>query len=92
MNRLEYKNDFDDLFRKIFKLGNGRILIESGLIFLSQLIKFKFINNLYLFKSNDILKNRGYNNTNIRLIKRLKLDNILRVNLKNDKLFKVFIK
>ena len=40
----------------------------------------------------DILKNRGYNNTNIRLIKRLKLDNILRVNLKNDKLFKVFIK
>ncbi len=92
INSLENKNDFVNLFKKIFELGNGRILIESGLVFLSHLLKFKLINNLYVFRSNNILRNNGYNNIDIKFIKKLKLNKRLKVNLKNDKLFKINIK
>ena len=37
---------------KLFEIGKRRILIESGLTFLNQLLKFGLINNLYLFKTN----------------------------------------
>ena len=38
INNLENRDDFVDLFQKIFKIGYGRILIESGLIFLNKLL------------------------------------------------------
>ena len=65
-------NDFRLLFKEIFKIGNGRILVETGLSFLNKLLKFKMINDLYIFKSKKNLNKNGYNNCNNYYIKRLK--------------------
>ena len=92
INQLLHKEDFKVLFNKIFKLGYGRVLIESGLKFLNELIKFKLINELYLFQSNILLRNKGDNNANLKLIKKLKFGKSLKVNLQKDKLFKIRVK
>ena len=92
IKRLKDKKDFYNLFSKIFKIGYGRVLVETGLIFLDQLFKYKLINDLYLFKSNKYLRNNGYNNCEKNFIKKLKLNEIVRVNLESDNLFKIRIK
>ena len=89
---LKNKKDFMKLFEKLFELGKRRILIESGLIFLNQLFKFEFINNLYLFKSNRSLKKKGFNNSNNDFIKKIKITNRVNVNLQNENLFKIRMK
>ena len=53
---LKNKNDFILLYKKLLKMGYARILIETGLTFLNTLIKNKLINDLYIFKSDNILK------------------------------------
>ena len=92
INQLLNKYDFEKLFKKIFEIGKGRILIETGLKFLNKLLQFKLINNLYLFQSDKTLKQNGYNNCNKNLIKNFKLKKKILVNLKNDNLFKIQIK
>ena len=84
--------DFKILFDKIFKIGKGRILVETGLSFLNELLKFKLINDLYIFKSKKNLKKNGYNNCDNNYIKRLKFNRAINVNLNDDKLFKIRIK
>ena len=91
LNSLFTKDDFFNLFRKLFQLGKRRILIESGLIFLNQLLKMNFINNLYIFKSNTKLRSNGFNNSKKNLIKNLKILKQVNVNLNNDKLLKARI-
>ena len=91
LNSLLTKDDFLKLFRKLFQLGKRRILIESGLIFLNQLLKMNFINNLYIFKSNTKLRSNGFNNSKKNLIKNLKILKQVNVNLNNDKLLKARI-
>ena len=91
-DNLNNKKDFMKLFEKLFELGKRRVLIESGLIFLNQLFKFKFINNLYLFKSNRSLKTKGFNNSNNDFIKKIKIINRVNVNLQNENLFKIRMK
>ena len=91
LNSLLTKDDFFNLFRKLFQLGKRRILIESGLIFLNQLLKMNFINNLYIFKSNTKLRSNGFNNSKKNLIKNLKIFKQVNVNLKSDKLLKARI-
>ena len=91
LNSLLTKDDFFNLFRKLFQLGKRRILIESGLIFLNQLLKMNFINNLYIFKSNTKLRSNGFNNSKKNLIKNLKILKEVNVNLNNDKLLKARI-
>ena len=91
LNSLLTKDDFFNLFRKLFQLGKRRVLIESGLIFLNQLLKMNFINNLYIFKSNTKLRSNGFNNSKINLIKNLKILKQVNVNLNNDKLLKARI-
>ena len=91
LNSLLTKDDFFNLFRKLFQLGKRRILIESGLIFLNQLLKMNFINNLYIFKSNTKLRSNGFNNSKKNLIKNLKILKQINVNLNNDKLLKARI-
>ena len=91
VNSLVTKDNFFSLFKKLFQLGKRRVLIESGLIFLNQLLKMNFINNIYIFKSNIKLKLNGYNNTKKNLIKNLKPLKQVNVNLNNDKLLKVKI-
>ncbi len=92
IKKLENKIDFENLFKMIMKIGKGRVLIESGLIFLNQLFKYRLINNLYLFKSSKFLYSNGFNNQNINFIKKIKIKNKINVNLNNDKLFQVRIK
>ena len=91
LNSLLTKDDFFNLFRKLFQLGKRRILIESGLIFLNQLLKMNFINNLYIFKSNTKLRSNGFNNSKKNLIKNLKILKQVNVNLNDDKLLKARI-
>ena len=89
---LESNEDFIDFFKKIFQLGYGRVLIESGLVFLNRLFKFKLLDTLYLFRSNAFLKKKGYNNIKIDFIKKLKLNKKVKVNLEDEDLFKIKVK
>ena len=74
------------LYKKIYKLGYSRVLLETGLIFLKTVIKNKLINNFYLFKSNKNLKKIGKNNIAPNFLKKMKLKPIS-MNLNGDKLF-----
>ena len=86
VNGLKDKKDFILLYKKIYKLGYSRVLIETGLIFLSTVIKNNLINNLYLFKSNKNLKKTGKNNISPNFLKKIKFKPIS-INLNDDKLF-----
>ena len=44
------------MFQNIYKLGYSRAFFETGLTFLNSLIKYKLLNNLYVFQNNKILK------------------------------------
>ena len=92
IDKLENNNDFKNLFKQIFKIGKGRVLVEAGLVFLKELFKFKIINDLYLFKSNIILRNKGLNNTSINFLRKIKLIKNINVNLVDEKLYKIRIK
>ena len=41
ISNLKSKNDFYLLYKKIYKMGYGRILIEAGLTFLNNLLNNK---------------------------------------------------
>ena len=75
----------------MFELGKTRILVEAGLIFLNELLRFKLINDLYAFTSNKKLKNNGYNNT-FNHIKKYSFKNKEKVNLNGDFLHKIRIR
>ncbi len=85
---LKEKNDFNKLFL-ILKKNFSRIYVESGLTFLNFLIKNRYINNLYVFRTNQNLKRNGYNNASNYFLKKVKLRNMIKVNLGDDKLYKV---
>ena len=81
------RNDFILLYKKFYKMGYSRLLIEAGLTFLNTHIKNKLINDLLIFKSNKKLKKNGKNNTTLKYIKNISSNSIL-INLNNDKLYK----
>ena len=89
---LKNKNDFINLFKSLKKYAYNRILVESGLIFLNELLKNKLIFNLYIFQSSIKLGKKGRNNTSNNIIKKLKLNKKIKVNLNGDNLYKVKIK
>ena len=86
INALKDKKDFILLYKKIYKLGYSRVLLETGLIFLKTVIKNKLINRLYLFKSNQNLRKIGKNNISSNFLKKIKLKPIS-INLNGDRLF-----
>ena len=86
INTLKEKKDFILLYKKIYKLGYSRVLLETGLIFLSTIVKNKLINSLYLFKNNRNLKKIGKNNISPNFLKKIKFKPIS-INLNGDKLF-----
>ncbi len=88
-NSLIDKKDFLELFKSLKDINLGRILVESGLIFLNRLLINKLIANLYIFQTSNKLKKRGKNNTSNKIIKRFKLDNRIKVNLNGDNIYKV---
>ena len=89
---LNNKNDFIYLFSILKKRGFNRILVETGLRFLNELLKIKIISNLYVFKSPIKLGNNGLNNCSANFIKKLNLFKRIKVNLNEDQLYKVKIK
>jgi diaminohydroxyphosphoribosylaminopyrimidine deaminase / 5-amino-6-(5-phosphoribosylamino)uracil reductase len=87
IDSLKDKIDFITLFEKLYLMGYSRILVETGLSFLNTLIKNKLINDLYIFKSNNMLKKKGKNNATIKYFKNILLKQIS-INLNDDKLYK----
>jgi riboflavin biosynthesis pyrimidine reductase len=87
VNQLKNKNDFILLYKKIYKLGYSRMLIESGLTFLNNLLKNRTIHELYIFKSKKTLGKNGKNNSTTKFIKKIYPD-LLTINLNGDNLFK----
>jgi len=87
LDSLSTKKDFQNLYRKIYKLGYSRLLIETGLTFLNSLIKNKVIHDLYIFKSAMNLSQNGKNNSSSKNLKNIK-PKLIQVNLNNDKLYK----
>ena len=87
VNHLKSKNDFYLLYKKIYKMGYSRVLIEAGLTFLNNLLKNKLIHELYVFKSKRNLNKNGKNNDSIKYLKKIS-PKILNINLDGDKLFK----
>lgn len=89
LKKLNTKEDFKKLFKIIFELGKTRLLIETGLTFLNELIKFKLLNNLFTFMSNNNLRSLGKNNADPKFIKKYKSNIQLKVYLNGDKLYKM---
>ena len=87
INSLKSKKDFNLLYKKLYKIGYSRIFVETGLVFLNTLIKNKLINDLYIFKSNNILGKKGKNNTTLKYLINISSKPIP-INLNNDKLYK----
>jgi len=85
--------DLKNIFYKIKNLGFNRILVETGVTFLEELIKNNFIKNFYLFKSATKLGIKGSNNFNPRYLKKINFSksNKIKVNLNGDSLYKVKI-
>ena len=88
---LKNKRDFISLFKILKKYRYSRILVESGLTFLNSLLKDKLINNIFIFKSALKLGKKGKNNASNKHIKKFKLIKPFKVNLDDDKIFKVKI-
>ncbi|MDA9624861.1 bifunctional diaminohydroxyphosphoribosylaminopyrimidine deaminase/5-amino-6-(5-phosphoribosylamino)uracil reductase RibD [Candidatus Pelagibacter bacterium] len=91
IDSLSNKKDFILLFKLLKKKGYNRILVESGLTFLNQLIKKRLISNLYIFKSSIRLGKNGKNNVSANLLKKFKMKKKIKVNLNNDVLYKTKI-
>jgi diaminohydroxyphosphoribosylaminopyrimidine deaminase/5-amino-6-(5-phosphoribosylamino)uracil reductase len=92
IKNLEKKNDFINMFKKMYKLGYRRIFFETGLTFLNSLINHKLLNMLYIFQNNKELGKNGYNNNPKKFINKFKLNNKINVNLNDDNLYSVNFK
>ena len=86
------KRDYKKIFNFLLKKGYSRVFIEAGLSFTSYLVKHKFLNNIYIFKTNYKLNNNGYNNTNSKIIKKIKLKKRLNTYLFGDNVYKEKLK
>ena len=87
VNQLTSKNDFYLFYKKIYKMGYSRILIETGLTFLNNLIKNKMIHDLYIFRSHKKLGKNGKNNNTTKYLKKTR-PKLLTINLNGDNLLK----
>jgi diaminohydroxyphosphoribosylaminopyrimidine deaminase / 5-amino-6-(5-phosphoribosylamino)uracil reductase len=88
VNSLSSKKDFKKMFHYVYQLGYCRAFFETGLTFLNTLLNYKFLNILYVFQSNIMLKKNGLNNSTPYYLKKIKLNNKIKINLINDKLYK----
>ena len=85
------KDDVAEVYLLLKKLGFNRILLESGIKYINEVLKNNLIKNFYLFKSSFKLKNNGKNNSKIDLIRKLKttINNKVKINLNGDSLYKI---
>jgi len=93
MKTNNHSADLKNIFYLVKKLGFKRILVESGMTFLDELLKYNLIKNFYLFKSSLNLGKEGFNNRNTTYLKKINLSdkNKIKVNLEGDSLYKVKI-
>ena len=68
-------------------MGYSKILVETGLTLLNNLLKKRLINELYIFKSNYKLGKNGFNNDSVKYLRKIS-PKILTINLNGDKLLK----
>ncbi len=87
INSLKNKEDFNNLYKRIYKIGYSSILVEAGLTFLNNLIKNKMMNDLYIFKTDKNLGENGMNNDTPAYLKKI-CPKKIKINLNGDKLFK----
>ena len=87
LDQLKDKKDFLLLYKKIYKKGYARMLVESGLTYLNNLIKIKMIHDLYIFQSNQKLGHDGKNNDTVEYLKKIYAKPI-KINLSGDVLLK----
>ncbi len=87
INKLKNKDDYNKLFKKIYRMGYARILFETGLTFLNFLLRNRMINELFIFKSSKKLGEIGKNNTSIKYLRKIN-PKLLTINLNGDKLFR----
>ena len=92
LNSLNKRLDFIILFHHLKKLKYSRVFFECGVTLLNFLMKNKFIDNLYIFISNEKLKNLGLNNSSSRQLRNIKLRDKINVNLNGDRLYKAKLK
>ncbi len=85
------KKDVCEVYLFLKQLGFNRILIESGVKYINNVLRFGLVKNFYLFKSSFKLRNKGKNNIKLNLIKKLKatIYNKVRVNLNGDSLHRI---
>ena len=62
------------------------------MVFLSKLIKFDLIDDLYVFEAGKSLRKYGFNKIKLNNLRNYASKNQLKVNLKEDKLFKIKVK
>ena len=88
---IDVKNEISEIFFLLKKFGFNRILVESGVKYINEILKYNLIRNFYLFKSSLNLNNNGTNNTKPFLIKKLKttIKNKVNINLNGDSLYKI---
>lgn len=82
-------NDYIKIFARLSKIGFSRIFVEAGLKFTNYLIKNKFLNNIYVFKSKEKLNKKGIRTAKINILKKIKLKHKVKVNLFGDMLYKI---
>ena len=87
INKLKDKDDFNFLYKKIYKIGYSRMLVEVGLTFLNSLIKNKMVHDLYIFKSDKKLGKNGINFNTSNYLKKIR-PKLLTINLNGDNIFK----
>ena len=92
IDKMSSYNDYLKILYLLNKLGIYRILLESGLNILNFFLKFKMINNLYIFKTSKKLGRKGINYAKSNNLKKIKLKN-KRVNvyLNGESLYKIKI-
>jgi diaminohydroxyphosphoribosylaminopyrimidine deaminase / 5-amino-6-(5-phosphoribosylamino)uracil reductase len=88
VDSLNTKNNFKDLFHRIYKLGYSRSFFETGLTFLNTLINLDLLDCLYVFQTKKRLKKNGSNNCSPQFLKKIKLNKRIKVNLNDDSLYK----
>tara|TARA_B100000686_G_scaffold164148_1_gene171723 strand:+ start:2719 stop:3813 length:1095 start_codon:yes stop_codon:yes gene_type:complete len=92
LNKMKTQKDFIDILFKLNSFGYSRILLESGLNFMNFSLRSRIIQNLYIFKTNNNLYKNGINYSSPNLLKKIKLNKKIKVNLFGDSLYKINLK
>ena len=92
LKKMKTKKDFKGILFKLSNFGFSRILMETGLNFLNFSLQEKTIHNLYIFKTSNNLKRNGINYSTPNLLKKIKLNKKIKVNLFGDSLYKINLK